>query len=113
MDIKTECRKGFDSHSIVSFAAIKNDWKGQVNKPGQITRNLEDEQKFRIYALSQEFSWAFEKFGLIKLGLDYRYLDAESRFKSELRIDPAFQELLNYSRPERTDSKLVAVGIER
>ncbi len=72
-----------------------------------------DESNLHYFLKQSHFSEIHTCGWMLKLGLDYRYLDAEYRFKSELRIDPAFQELLNYPRPERADSKLVAVGIER
>ena len=96
--------------SIVSVAAINTDRQGKVVKPDQVTGALTDDKEFRFYNLQQEYSFDFAKKGLFDMGFEYRYMNAEYEFHSELAIDPVFAELSNFERPALLDFSLEESG---
>lgn len=110
VDYVKELSKGFDMQSILSWAAIKDDREGQINKPGQVVGRLLEDQEFRIYSFDHKFTWTFQDHGLLKLGFVFRYLDAEYSFISDLQIDPAFNGLSNFTRPSNRNIEVVVTG---
>jgi len=100
--------------TILGFSAIKNDRKGWVDKENYVTGALLDDQEFRIYNIKQDYGYLSDADSpsnwVINFGWDYRYLEAEYEFHSEVHIDPLFQQISNYDRPTHLDTILNETG---
>ncbi len=103
VDYETDSIFGLKSRTIFSLADIKNDREGEVDIPDQVEGELEETQRFNIYALSQTFSHELDGESYLQAGLELRYLDASYELASELEIAPAFQGLSNYIRPSEVN----------
>ena len=84
--------------SKLAYSRIKNDREGQVNKPGQVVGELEDNRTFKVFNVKQDYEW-YGEVGMLTFGWDYRYLDARYEFNSILTVDPRFAGLSNVTRP--------------
>jgi outer membrane cobalamin receptor len=96
--------------SIFSVAAINIDRQGMVAKSGQVTGSLTDDKEFRFYNLQQEYAFDFGAKGLFDAGFEYRHMNAEYEYSSELSIEPAFSSLSNFERPTVLDLNMEESG---
>ncbi len=100
----------FFADSWASIAILKSDRDGVINNPTRSSGEIEDSREFRFYSLKQAFEYTPWKNRLIEFGWDYRYIQAEYEFESELDVAPAFADLSNFVRPATLEEEVSETG---
>ncbi len=85
------------SKSRIGLARVKNDREGTLDRVGQVTGEINDNQTFHFYFLGQDHEWN-QGDSLLGFGWDYRYLEADYESFNQQLVAPAYVGLSNITR---------------
>jgi outer membrane receptor protein involved in Fe transport len=83
------------SRTLLSVSFIDNNRAGQADTPGVISGSVVDDRDFRALGFKQDWQFSLSETWLLTGGLDYKRLNADYRYVSNVNIVPPFDDILD------------------
>ena len=83
------------SQTLLSASFIDNSRIGQTDVPGIVFGSVDDDRDFRALGFKQDWQYILSETSILSSGIDYKRLDADYRYLSDVNILPPFDNILD------------------